>query len=58
MERLLLTPVEAGQVLGICRSQVYVLLRTGVLRSVKIGGSRRILAESLREYVAELADAA
>jgi excisionase family DNA binding protein len=58
VEKLLLTPVEAGEVLGISRSHVYELLRAGALRSVKIGGSRRVLAESLREYVASLVDAA
>jgi excisionase family DNA binding protein len=36
------------------RSKVYDLMRSGVLRSVKIGGSRRVSATALTEYVADL----
>lgn len=54
MEKLLLTPEEAAYTLGIGRSKVYVLLRAGVLGSVRIGGSRRIPVAMLQEYVAKL----
>jgi excisionase family DNA binding protein len=50
----LLTPEEAAQVLRVGRSKVYELMRTGELRSVKIGGSRRISAVALAEFVAQL----
>lgn len=51
---LLLTPEEAASALRVGRSKVYDLMRSGVLRSVKIGGSRRISATTLAEFVAIL----
>ena len=51
---LLLTPEEAAEALRVGRSKVYELIRSRVLRSVKIGGSRRISAAALAEYVATL----
>jgi excisionase family DNA binding protein len=56
MERVVLTPVEAAKALGVCRSTLYGLLRSGALRSVKIGACRRIPVEAVREYVAERGD--
>ena len=41
MDKLLLTPTEAAQVLGIGRSKVYELMQTGQLTSVHIGTCRR-----------------
>ncbi|MWA01558.1 helix-turn-helix domain-containing protein [Actinomadura sp. LD22] len=40
--------------LGIGRTKVYDLMRTGALRSVRLGGSRRIPATALTEFVARL----
>ncbi len=54
MTRLLLTPTEAAQALGIGRSKLYVLLRAGVVESVLIGTARRIPAEALDAYVRAL----
>lgn len=54
MEKLLLTPEEAAEVLGVCRSKVYELLRVGALDSVRVGGSRRILTVALHEFVEQL----
>jgi excisionase family DNA binding protein len=51
---LLLTPEEAAQLLRVGRSKVYDLMRSGMLRSVKLGGSRRISAVALAEFVAGL----
>ena len=51
---LLLTPEEAAKALRVGRSKVYDLIRSGALRSVKIGGSRRISATALAEFVAAL----
>lgn len=45
---------EAATVLGIGRTQVFHLIRTGTLRSVKIGASRRVPAVAIREYLATL----
>jgi len=54
MEKLLLSPIEAADQLGIGRSKIYELMRLGDLRSVKIGGSRRITRAALAEFVASL----
>ncbi len=54
MDKLLLTPVEATQALGIGRSKVYELLRTGQLRSIRIGSCRRILLDAVHDFLAEL----
>ena len=40
MDKLLLTPEEAGEVLGIGRTKVYALIADGDLLSVRIGNSR------------------
>ena len=56
MERLLYTAHEAAEVLHVSRSKIYDLLRSGRLRSVKIGGLRRIPADALAALVAELLD--
>jgi excisionase family DNA binding protein len=44
--------------LGIGRTKVYDLIRTGALRSVRLGGSRRIPATALAEFVAQLEEEA
>ena len=51
---LLFRPEQVARVLNIGRSKVFDLIRSGQLRSVKAGGSRRISATALREYVARL----
>lgn len=52
MEKLLLSPVEAAAHLSLGRSKIYELMRLGQLRSVKIGGCRRIPRAALAEFVA------
>lgn len=56
MEPLLLTPEEAAEALRIGRAKVYDLIRSDELRSIKIGGSRRVPRTALEEYVAGLLD--
>jgi excisionase family DNA binding protein len=51
---VLLRPEEVAKSLAIGRTAVFELIRTGELRSVKIGKSRRIPAEAVVEYVAGL----
>ena len=51
MEKLLLSPEEAGEVLGVARSTVYDLMRMGVLTSVKIGRRRLVPVAACREMV-------
>jgi excisionase family DNA binding protein len=54
MERLLLTPEETAEMLGIGRTKVYELLRLGLIESVKIHGCRRIPTEAVHNYVERL----
>lgn len=54
MEKLLLSPSEAALHLSLGRSKIYELMRLGQLRSVKIGGSRRIPRAALNEFIADL----
>jgi excisionase family DNA binding protein len=54
MERLLLTPEETAEMLGIGRTKVYELLRLRLIESVKIHGCRRIPTQAVRDYVERL----
>jgi len=56
MEKLLLTPEEAAEVLNISRATVYDLMRLRALHSVKIGRSRRIPTSAVDDYVTRLID--
>jgi excisionase family DNA binding protein len=54
MEKLLYRPNEAAKVLGIGRTRLFDLIRTGELRSIKRKGYRFITADALRDYVRQL----
>jgi excisionase family DNA binding protein len=54
MNKRLLTPTEAAQVLGIGRSKTYQLLQSGQLQSVYIGSCRRIPLQAVHNFLAEL----
>ncbi len=54
MNKLLLTPAEAAQVLGIGRSKTYQLLQSGQFQSVHIGSRRRIPLQAVHNFLAEL----
>jgi excisionase family DNA binding protein len=56
MTRLLLTVPEAAEALAISRSKLYELIAAGLVRSVRIDGSRRVPVEALQTYVAQLLD--
>ena len=56
MTRLLLTVPEAAEALAISRSKLYELFAAGLVRSVRIDGSRRVPVEELENYVARLLD--
>ncbi|GAA2510107.1 helix-turn-helix domain-containing protein [Pilimelia columellifera] len=58
MEKLLYDPREAARVLSLGRSTVYELMASGRLRSIRVGRSRRIPAEALREFVVAEMEAA
>jgi excisionase family DNA binding protein len=52
--RVLYRIEEAAQLLSVSKSRVYELIRSGQLRTVKVGKSHRVPARSLDEYVAML----
>jgi excisionase family DNA binding protein len=54
--RLLLTVPEAAEARAISRSKLYGLIAAGLVRSVRIDGSRRVPVEALETYVAHLLD--
>ncbi len=54
MDKLLLTPIEAAAALGVGRSKVYELMRSGTLGSVRIDSCRRIPLEDLNALVGRL----
>jgi excisionase family DNA binding protein len=51
MERLLLKPTEAAEVIGLGRSKTYELISKGVIPSVRIGKSVRVPVASLRTWI-------
>jgi excisionase family DNA binding protein len=51
---ILYTPEQVADALGVSRSKVYILLSSGQLRSVRIGGSRRIPVDAVDEFVRDL----
>ena len=44
-------PAEAAALLGVCRDTVYVLMRAGRLRSVKVGRARLIPVTAIEELL-------
>jgi excisionase family DNA binding protein len=58
VDALLLKVPEVAEQLGISRAKVYELIAAGTLRSVKVGGCRRIRASDLRAFVDELSESA
>lgn len=48
---LLLTPEQAAEALGVGRTKLYGLMRTGSLPSVLVGGSRRVRRSDLDRFV-------
>ena len=51
---ILFTPEEVARLLMVGRGKVYDLIRMRELRSVKVGGCRRISARALSDFVREL----
>ncbi len=58
LTRLLYRVGEAAEVLSLSRAKVYELINSGALRSVRVGGARRVTAEDLAAFVASLNDKA
>ncbi|TDU89446.1 excisionase family DNA binding protein [Kribbella voronezhensis] len=55
---LLLTVEQAAQQLGIGRTTVFALVKSGDLESIPLGRLRRIPAECITEYINRLRGAA
>jgi prophage regulatory protein len=51
MDKLLLTPKEVAEQLGLGRTKTYALLASGEIPSVRIGGSLRVPLSDLRDWV-------
>ena len=51
MPRLLLTVEEAADRIGICRSNMFKLIRQGDVKSVKVGRLRRITPAALEDFI-------
>ena len=49
--KLLLTPVEAAEKLAVSRTKVYELMAAGLLRSIRIGRSRRVPVDALGDFI-------
>ncbi|WP_278262733.1 helix-turn-helix domain-containing protein [Nocardia sp. AG03] len=49
-KRMYAVPV-AAELLGISRATLYVLIRDGAVRSVKVGGRRLISSDAIAEFV-------
>lgn len=49
--RLLLTPIEAAEVMGLSRSKFYELLAADEIESIRIDRARRIPIDALEDYV-------
>jgi excisionase family DNA binding protein len=54
MDKLMYRPAEAAQVLGMGRTAAFALIKSGRLRSIKLGGARFITADALHAFVREL----
>jgi excisionase family DNA binding protein len=50
------TVEQVAEMLHVGRDKIYYLLRTGQLRSLKIGKLRRITEQQLAEFIASLDD--
>ena len=51
MDRLLLRPEDAAQLLSLSRTTVYELMSRGELASIKVGAARRIPMDGLKAWV-------
>lgn len=49
-------PATAAEMLGVCRDTIYVLMRSGRLRSVKVGRARLIPLAAIGEFLAAEGD--
>jgi excisionase family DNA binding protein len=50
----LYSPAETGEQLGVSTRTVWNLIRSGVIESVKVGQLRKVPAEAIDGYIAQL----
>jgi excisionase family DNA binding protein len=53
-DKMLLTIQEAAHRIGLGRTFTYDLIRRGELRSLKIGGARRVAVADIEDFVERL----
>jgi excisionase family DNA binding protein len=51
MDRKSVRPKEAAEMLGVCRDTIYVLMRAGRLRSVKVGTAPLIPVAAIEDLL-------
>lgn len=54
MEKILLRPIEAAEMLGLSRAQVYALCSRGELPSIRLGTSVRLPADAVLAHIEAL----
>ncbi|MGW0192089.1 helix-turn-helix transcriptional regulator [Nonomuraea sp. NPDC003201] len=58
LEQRLLKVPQVMEVLGLSRWQIYNLIRSGDLESVKVGRSRRVPLAAIDQFISQLREAA
>jgi len=56
VEKLLLSPEEAAEMLGVTRSTIYDLMRMRLLASIKIGRRRLVPVKACQEMVERMVE--
>jgi len=56
VEKLLLSPEEAAEILGVTRSTIYDLMRMRILASIKIGRRRLVPVQACEEMVKRMVE--
>jgi excisionase family DNA binding protein len=56
--QILMTVEEAAKALSVGRTQMFKLIADGSVSSVRIGRSRRVSVDAIREYAKKLEDSA
>ena len=54
VDKLLYNIAEAGEIIGLKRSKMYMLINSGALKSVTVGTRRLITVKALEEFVESL----
>ena len=52
--RMMLTPEQAAEALGIGRTTIFALIKSGEIESIRIGRLRRVPADAIKAYTSRL----